>query len=279
MALPNFIIAGPPKTGTTSLFDWLAKHPDILPSKVKETYYFYEDADEESPYPNFKKSGWEAYEDYFSLHSGESILMEASPGYIYSTLAAKNLSTIKDLKVAIVLRPVADRLFSEYQFNRYKTKKFRGSFAEYLGFNGSKFLSKAVKESILTPYVDLWLNYVSEDQFRIITFEDLKVKPIDVLKSLAAFLSIDPSYFETLVLEKKNETFGLRNRKMHELALNIKRRTPKILQKLFTPLYYTFNKIEVPVISSDERLLKEKLGRYLENEELEFRNKFNHLFL
>ena len=38
--LPNLVIAGVPKAGTTSLFNYLAQHPDICPSDVKETRYF-----------------------------------------------------------------------------------------------------------------------------------------------------------------------------------------------------------------------------------------------
>ncbi|WP_436517194.1 sulfotransferase domain-containing protein [Ekhidna sp. To15] len=279
MALPNFIIAGPPKTGTTSLFDWLAGHPDVLPSKVKETYYFYEDANKQSPYPNFNKDGWKKYEEYFSGHSLEKVLMEASPGYIYSSLAAKNLSTLNDLKVIIVYRPAADRLFSEYQFNRFKTKKFKGSFEEYLEYDGTNFLSQSVRESVLTPFVNLWLNHVKEDQFRIITFEELKSSPIKVLKKLATFLAIDSDYFETSSLNKKNETFGLRNRKLHEIALTIKSWTPKAFQNLLTPIYYSFNKTSVPKKSQDEIALKKRLSEHLANEEHTFRENFNHLFL
>ncbi len=279
MSLPNFIIAGPPKTGTTSLFDWLSAHPNVLPSKIKETYYFYDDANVGSAFANFNKDGWEKYEEYFSEHSNEAIVMEASPGYIYSELAAKQLSTLKDLKVVIVYRAAADRLFSEYQFNRFKTKKFSGSFDEYLGYDGTRFTSHLVEESILTPYVDLWLKYVKEYQFRIINFDDLKSDHLQVLRKLASYLGIDASYFETVTLERKNETFGLRNRKLHQWALSIKRRTPKALQNLITPLYYAFNKTDVPPISSEEQQLKKQLGVYLRNEEEAFQEKFNHLFL
>lgn len=40
MVVPSLIIAGAPKCGTTSLFDYLIRHPDIGGSSVKETHYF-----------------------------------------------------------------------------------------------------------------------------------------------------------------------------------------------------------------------------------------------
>lgn len=279
MALPNLIIAGPPKTGTTSLFDWLSQHADVLPSSVKETYYFYDSSNAESPLPNFNKDGWTKYEKFFDRHVNESIRMEASPGYIYSKLAAEKLSTIDDLKVIIVYRNAADRLFSEYQFNRYKTKKYQGTFSDYLGFDGSRFCGQTYNEANLNPFVEMWLNHIHEDQFRIIDFNDLKSNATEMLKKLALFLKIDEVFFETASLEKKNETFGLRNRKMHERALRLKALVPQSLQNFFTPIYYYFNKTDIPKISKEEQKMKEILSKSVEKEELAFKNRFQHLYL
>jgi hypothetical protein len=46
MSLPNLVIAGAPKCGTSSLFYWLADHPQACGSTVKETFYL---MDEEHP--------------------------------------------------------------------------------------------------------------------------------------------------------------------------------------------------------------------------------------
>ncbi|MFV2040601.1 MAG: sulfotransferase [Candidatus Hydrothermarchaeales archaeon] len=48
MRKPNLFIVGAPKSGTTSLYNYLKQHPDIFMSKCKETFYFCKDFQMES---------------------------------------------------------------------------------------------------------------------------------------------------------------------------------------------------------------------------------------
>ncbi|MEQ9467086.1 MAG: sulfotransferase domain-containing protein [Ekhidna sp.] len=279
MPLPNLIIAGPPKTGTTSLFDWLAAHPEVCGSSKKETYYFYEHSEMESPFPNFKKDGWDGYKKYFTDCKGEPIRMEASPGYIYSKLAADKLGTLPALKAVMVMRNTADRMFSEYQFNRYKTKKFSGSFAEYLGFDGADFEGEKYEECNLSPFIHMWLEHIPKENFRIISFEDMKNDPQGLMKRLCDFLSIDTNFYESFGFEKKNETFGIRNSRIHQFALKVHRSTPRFLQRLITPAYYFINKESIPPISDEEVRQKEALSHKMMQAEAELLEQFGHLYL
>ena len=74
---PNLFVAGVPKAGTTSLFHYLALHPDVFPSSRKEPGYFHpfkiKDMDK----------NLEAYKKFFSGHSDQQYAIEATPGYFY----------------------------------------------------------------------------------------------------------------------------------------------------------------------------------------------------
>ena len=75
--LPNLLLAGFPKTGTTSLFALLARHPEIGGSRVKETEYFLPARYGESMGPQ---------SDYRGLFAGTEqslVRMEATPAYAY----------------------------------------------------------------------------------------------------------------------------------------------------------------------------------------------------
>jgi hypothetical protein len=279
MPLPNFIIAGPPKTGTTSLFDWLSQHPEAHPSVTKETYYFYDSSNTQSPFPNFKKDGWDGYKNTFRGWSNEKVIFEASPGYIFSNLAVEKLTEIEDLKVIIIYRNPADRLFSEYQFNRYKTKKYIGSFAEYVGYDGEQFNSTPFQEANLSAFSKRWLDKLGNNCFRIISFEEMKNDSRKVMIKLAKFLQIDDSYYQSFSFDKKNETFGLRNRKFHLFALKLKGLLPASIQKKVTPFYYSFNKTSIPQITESEKQLKLILSEKLSEQENDFKKAFKHFFL
>jgi hypothetical protein len=66
MPLPNLIIGGAPKCGTSSLFQWLADHPEVCGSRVKEIFYL---MDRDHPLlkaeSNFHNHGLCGYESYF----------------------------------------------------------------------------------------------------------------------------------------------------------------------------------------------------------------------
>src|SRR3954463_13629169 len=75
--LPNLVIAGVAKAGTTSLFNYLAQHPDICASDVKETRYF-----EPLRYGEVLPP-IESYTAHFRHRQGERYALEATPTYFY----------------------------------------------------------------------------------------------------------------------------------------------------------------------------------------------------
>ncbi len=77
-ALPNLLIAGVPKGGTSSLFRYLAQHPDICPASVKEIAFFNPLRREGGTLPSL-----DTYRKHFAHCEGEEYAMEATPSYCY----------------------------------------------------------------------------------------------------------------------------------------------------------------------------------------------------
>ena len=97
MALPNTIIAGAPKSGSSSLYWWLSSHPEVCASKTKETHYF-----DDAVYPRFNASanyiehGLGRYEQFFEHCTQEAkVIMEATPIYLYQENALQQLSSLE----------------------------------------------------------------------------------------------------------------------------------------------------------------------------------------
>src|SRR6185503_15252511 len=109
LKLPNLIIGGVHKAGTTSVFTYLSQHPDVCASSVKEIGFFMPlKYGEQLP-------SLQEYAQYFSnCVSSKRYLLEASPSYIYGKeVIAERIK--KELGVSIklifILRNPADRLF------------------------------------------------------------------------------------------------------------------------------------------------------------------------
>ncbi len=131
VSLPDFLIVGAPRAGTTALYDALARHPRIFMSKEKEPLFFY--AWGESPYyldsQRKRLAGHIAYrlDDYLSLFRRAArgrILGEASTWYLYGhERTIPNLKKVygemtRQVKIMIVLRNPVERAWSHYWLKR-----------------------------------------------------------------------------------------------------------------------------------------------------------------
>lgn len=109
--MPSFIVIGTRKGGTTALFNYLGKHPDVVVPFRKEIKFF--DC-------NFIR-GVDWYRSFFPRRArlkGEMMTGEASPYYILHPLTAQRIAqTLPEVKLIAMLRNPIDRAFSNYQMN------------------------------------------------------------------------------------------------------------------------------------------------------------------
>jgi hypothetical protein len=120
MTLPNFLIIGAAKSGTSALFRYLRQHPDIYMSPVKEPYYFAfmgNQPDTRGP-GDVVNDSIIHYDDYVALFDGvttEAAIGEASPSYMYIPETAERIrDQLPDAKLIAILRQPADRAFSAF---------------------------------------------------------------------------------------------------------------------------------------------------------------------
>jgi len=107
MPLPDFVIIGTQKGGTTSLSDYLARHPDVRPPRQKEVHYFDE---------NYGR-GINWYSQFFATgdHS-TGTTFESSPYYMAHPLVPRRMAEdLENPKLVVLLRNPVDRAYSHYQ--------------------------------------------------------------------------------------------------------------------------------------------------------------------
>ena len=128
MALPNLVIIGPLKSGTTSLFFYLAEHPEICASRIKETNYF-QSLQLNKPLANLK-----IYEKYFKHYKKEKYIMEASQYINGGTNVAKSIKeTLGRTRIISILRDPIERAFAIYKHKkRFLKIKQEVSFHQYI---------------------------------------------------------------------------------------------------------------------------------------------------
>jgi hypothetical protein len=237
--LPNLVVAGVPKCGTTSLFSYLTSHPEVCGSEVKSTQYFL-------PLRYGRPLGdLDGYRARFAGCLNAPVVMEASPGYFYGGRAVSDAlaRTIPDVKVLIALREPVSRLVSSYRFQQSRTRiPLDLTFDEFVArcetIDPERF-SPDRAEPGLTPwhgvqggyydqYLPDWMHF--GDNVRFVFFEYMIRDARSTLAALAVWLGVDPERFPA-EFPTENETVVPRRAGLQRRAMNTRKALDGVLRR------------------------------------------------
>jgi len=225
--IPDFLIVGAAKCGTSSLHSYLSKHPDIyMPEKRKELYFWHVATNTNRSIIDHAGEGniptrLEEYLEYFEDAREEQITGEVCPSYLYFyDHVLRNLkqhhTNWKDVKIVIILREPVSRIISQYRFVCKKRLD-----PEFLSFTDSlRVEADRVKRNQLLPdlfYTDV-SRYAEQVEFYIKNFnnvhvclyDELKANPRGLLENLCVFLGVDSAKLPNLDFEVVNASVGAR---------------------------------------------------------------------
>jgi Sulfotransferase domain len=125
--LPDYIIAGAQKSGTTSLWAYLCEHPNVDPPIEKEVNFFDRNYDRGMNWYRMHFPTGRAG-DSSEAASARAITGEATPNYMFQQRALERIAeALPGVKVILLLRNPVDRAFSHYQLKlkrRQETRSF-----------------------------------------------------------------------------------------------------------------------------------------------------------
>jgi len=207
--MPNFLVIGAAKAGTTSLHYYLGQHPEVFVSPVKEPHFFALGGER----PRFRSPGADGginlksvadprgYERLFDGVRDEKAVGESSTSYLYSPEAAGSIkSLMPEAKLIAVLRDPAERAYSTFLALRLDGREPLGDFSLALA---------AEDERIEGGWEHIW-HYKSlgfyhaqfaryreafeEGRLRVYLYEDLSADPRGVMRDAYSFLGVDDSF-------------------------------------------------------------------------------------
>jgi hypothetical protein len=209
--LPDFVIIGAAKAGTTSLYAWLCEHPCVERARAKEIHYF--------SYYHYRGADWYRHHfplreerDAFATERGRPFLTgEASPSYMLDDRAPQRMAAlIPDVKLIVQVRDPVDRAYSQFQMRRRDGEEPISSFAAALEREDPTFAATAAAARAaraLDPEGDWrtylrrgryaeqlvrWFEYFPRDQFHVVAMEDLAANPERSLNDVHEFLGLPP---------------------------------------------------------------------------------------
>lgn len=232
------IIGGAPKAGTTSLYRWLADHPEVCASSLKETRFFLDSSSNLPSSVRYSGDNLQDYGEYFRNCSASSeVRIDASPDYLYSHTALQIAELLPHSKILFVLRDPVERMVSWYKFARQKDLiESRMSFEDYVnaqvGLDAGpdtpihlQALTQSCYENYLPAFRAAFRSRCLE-----IDFDELRNSPGSVISRICAFINIDDAFYSDYEFEAKNESRVYKNARALRLYGVLRRRVAQSLR-------------------------------------------------
>jgi Sulfotransferase domain len=181
-ALPDFVIIGAQKGGTSFLYYLLTRHPLVESAARKELHFF----DNLERFQNgagwyrrcFPQSGWN--------DGRRSITGEASPSYLFDPPVPKRMAgVVPQARLITLLRNPIDRAYSHYQM-QVKRGAEPHTFEEAIEQRHTSYVSRGIYVNQLLR----WFEFFSKEQMLILKSEDFFERPIETLKVVLNFLDL-----------------------------------------------------------------------------------------
>lgn len=226
MTMPNFLLIGTQKGGTTALAFHLAKHPQIYLSPVKEPGFF----DFEGHKPNFCGPGdrqlyrfvttdIQAYRQLFEGVSDEIAIGEATTWYLYSPKAPERIHQyIPDVKLIAILRNPIDRAYSAFMHAIRDERETLSDFAAALDQEETRikqnweYLWRYKQMGFYSVQLQRYFDLFDRSQIRVYLYEDLNNSPTKLLEDICQFLKVDEAHMPTM--SQRLNTSGMPKNKL-----------------------------------------------------------------
>ena len=198
MALPNLLIVGAAKSGTTSLHNYLNQHPDVFMCSPKEPHFLINKEIGEERIPK----GVLNLEDYKSLFEGKSEKRyrgESSVMYLsFPEITIKNIKKYlsEEVKIIIMLRNPVERAYSGYQHVKRYNMMENLSFKDALELTENRYqetlnMTPASRYLLLGNYYNQVKSYQQQfDDVHVVIYDDYKANLNEELNKVFDFLTI-----------------------------------------------------------------------------------------
>jgi hypothetical protein len=181
--LPNLVVIGGLKCGTTSLHHYLNLHPDVSMSRPKELNFFVSELNWQLG------SGW--YGSHFDATA--AVRGETSPHYTdrprLEGVAARMRELLPHARVVYMVREPIDRMLSHYLHNVAGGYEER-PLAEALADEHTAYVDRSRYAFQLEPYLEAF----GRDRIEILSREELRDERVETMHRLFEFLGVDPDF-------------------------------------------------------------------------------------
>jgi sulfotransferase family protein len=192
--LPNLVVIGGLKCGTTSLHHYLNLHPEVEMSRPKELNFFVDELN------------WPLGTEWYASHFNDRapVRGESSPHYTsrprFEGVTERMRSVLGEVRLVYMVRDPIDRMLSHYLHNVGGGYEHR-ALADALGDRRSAYVNRSLYSFQLEPYLEQF----GSERIEVVAREELKGERPATMRRLFTFLGVDPG-FTSKQFEREWET-------------------------------------------------------------------------
>jgi hypothetical protein len=209
-ALPNLIVIGAQKCGTSVLHYYLSLHPEVSMSKPKELNFFIE----ERNWPR----GVDWYRGHFDPEA--RVRGEASPNYSafpqHDGVPERMHSVVPEAKLIYMIRDPLERIAAHWVHN-YAKRREKGTLAETLTHANTSYVTR----SMYAMQLERFLRFYDRDRVLVFQQSELRHKRMDTLRRIFDFIGVDPDYTHPRFEQERHQT--ARKTRATRLAVRLER--------------------------------------------------------
>ena len=205
MTIPNFLIVGAPKCGTTAMWRYLSAHPEVYLSPKKDMHYFGKD------YAPLKRDRF-TFEEYLSHfeHTDERAVGEASVWYLHSKYAAQEIYDFNpEMKIIVMLREPVQMIYAHYTQMRVNAlgDEELTTFEEALAAEPARREGRQIPKHCtlasallyrdiaqLADQLERYYTVFPKEQVLVLFQEDMKTQMDALYRQTLEFLGVDSSF-------------------------------------------------------------------------------------
>ena len=202
MKRPDFFIVGAFKSGTTAMYEYLRRHPQVFMPALKEPMYFGADLT-----PRYERMTEQQYLELFRDARDDQRAGEASPWYLYSTAAPREINEFNpESRIIVMLRNPVDVMHAQHGQLVFNQREDISDFAAALAAEDDRRRGERIPPTAIRPealyyrhsvrfaeQVRRWLDVFGRQRVHFIVFDDLLADPRAVYRRALEFLGVDPS--------------------------------------------------------------------------------------
>lgn len=208
--LPNFVVIGAMRSGSTSMYKYLQAHPDVFMPR-KEIHFF-----------DVKwERGVSWYSTRFEGYAGETAIGEATPTYLADPTALDRMaSTIPDARLLAVLRDPVDRAYSHYWMEHIRQREprsFEAAVADEIAAPPGAPPSDYLDRGRYAKQLEQVCERFPRPHVRAFLVDDLREEPHETYAAACRFLGVDDRFVPPRLGERVNRFVAFRSMRVRNV--------------------------------------------------------------